>query len=33
MIIGRLQKKGLIHYSVGRQFIVPIDLTENEMNR
>jgi addiction module HigA family antidote len=33
MIIGRLQKKGLIHYSVGRQFIVPIDLTENDMNR
>lgn len=26
MIIGRLQKKGLIHYAVGRQFIVPINL-------
>mgnify|MGYP000846051527 CR=1 FL=1 len=26
MIIGRLQKKGLIHYSMGREFIVPIDL-------
>lgn len=26
MIIGRLQKKGLVPYSVGRQFIVPIDL-------
>ena len=28
MIIGRLQKKGLIHYSVGRKFIIPIDLRE-----
>lgn len=29
MIIGRLQKKGLIHYSMGREFIVPIDLCRN----
>lgn len=28
MIIGRLHKKGLIHYSVGRKFIVPLDLNE-----
>ena len=29
MIIGRLQYKKLIPYSIGRQFIVPVDLTEN----
>ncbi len=29
MIIGRLQKKGLIHYAVGRQFIEPIELNDN----
>jgi HTH-type transcriptional regulator/antitoxin HigA len=28
MIIGRLQKKKLIHYSVGRQFIIPIEIKE-----
>lgn len=27
MIIGRLQHDGYIHYSVGRQFMEPIDLT------
>ena len=26
MIIGRLQYKGYIHYSVGRKFMEPIDL-------
>lgn len=28
MIIGRLQHKGLIHYSVGRQFFESIDLSD-----
>ncbi|MCD4795035.1 MAG: HigA family addiction module antidote protein [Bacteroidales bacterium] len=28
MIIGRLQKKKIIHYSVGRDFIVPIEIIE-----
>jgi len=28
MIIGRLQKKGRIHYAVGHKFIVPIHLSE-----
>lgn len=28
MIIGRLQKKGRLHYAVGHKFIVPIDLSE-----
>ena len=27
MIIGRLQHDGIIHYSVGRQFMEPIDLS------
>jgi Zn-dependent peptidase ImmA (M78 family) len=30
MIIGRLQHNGLIPYSVGRQFMEPIDLTPLE---
>lgn len=30
MIIGRLQHKGLIHYSVGREFIEPVDLEETD---
>jgi len=29
MIIGRLQHKKLIPFSAGRQFIIPIDLTDN----
>jgi len=28
MIIGRLQHKKLIHYSVGKKFIVPVDLSD-----
>jgi len=27
MIIGRLQHQGLIHYSVGREFILPVNLS------
>lgn len=27
MIIGRLQHLGLIHFSVGREFILPVDLS------
>ncbi len=29
MIIGRLHHKEIVHYSVGRKFIKPIDLSEN----
>lgn len=29
MIIGRLQHKQLIHFSVGREFIEPVDLSNN----
>jgi addiction module HigA family antidote len=29
MIIGRLQHKGLVHFSIGRKFIEPIDLSNN----
>ncbi len=32
MIIGRLQHDGYIHYSVGRQFIEPIDLSPDTQN-
>lgn len=28
MIIGRLQKKGLVPYSMGRKFIIPIQISE-----
>lgn len=27
LIIGRLQKKGLLHYSAGHKFIIPINLS------
>jgi HTH-type transcriptional regulator / antitoxin HigA len=32
MIIGRLQHDGYIHYSVGRQFMEPVDLNPVEQN-
>lgn len=32
MIIGRLQHLGLIHYSIGREFMEPIDLNPVEQN-
>jgi len=32
MIVGRLQHDGHIHYSVGRQFMEPIDLTANRLS-
>jgi addiction module HigA family antidote len=31
MIIGRLQHKGLLHFSVGKEFMVPINLMPEEL--